>query len=174
MKYNQLGTTGLYVSELCLGTMTFNQPSTLMGQMLGGTGQELATRMVDLSLEAGVNFFDTANVYGFGESEEMLGKALGKRRKDAVVATKFFSPFGTGAWEFAYAELQPGIHFAESFGKPGFKVLLLVLEPTFPVPCLEVRVHPGDDLLELERLADVVDRSAVESLELVIEFTPRG
>ena len=75
----------LYVSELCLGTMTFNNPSTPMGQMLGGTGQELATRMVDLALDAGVNFFDTANVYGFGESEEMLGKALGERRKDKRV-----------------------------------------------------------------------------------------
>ena len=97
MKYNQLGNSGLYVSELCLGTMTFNSPSTPMGQMLGGTGQELATRMVDLALDAGVNFFDTANVYGFGESEEMLGKALGDRRKDAVVATKFFNTMGTGA-----------------------------------------------------------------------------
>ena len=96
MKYNSLGNTGLYVSELCLGAMTFADPNSPMGQMLGGTGQELATRMVDLALDAGVNIIDTANVYAFGQSEEMLAKALGPRRKDVVVATKFFTPMGAG------------------------------------------------------------------------------
>jgi aryl-alcohol dehydrogenase-like predicted oxidoreductase len=52
--------------------------------------------MVDLSLEAGVNIIDTANIYAFGESEIMLGKALGERRKDVLIATKFYNPFGTG------------------------------------------------------------------------------
>lgn len=96
MKYNQLGQTGLYVSELCLGAMTFADASSAMGKMLGGTGQELATRMVAMSLDAGINFIDTANIYAFGESEVMLGKALGPRRKDVVIATKFYNPFGTG------------------------------------------------------------------------------
>lgn len=95
MKYNPLGNTGLYVSELCFGAMTFADPSSQTGQILSGTGQALATRMIDLSLDAGVNFIDTANVYAFGESEIMLGKALGERRKDVVIATKFHNPFGT-------------------------------------------------------------------------------
>ncbi|MEZ4441572.1 MAG: aldo/keto reductase [Polyangiaceae bacterium] len=96
MKYHALGQTGLYVSEITLGTMTFADEASDFGKILGGTGQKLADRMVGLSLDAGVNFFDSANVYAFGESETMLGKALGDRRKDVVVATKFFNPFGKG------------------------------------------------------------------------------
>jgi len=96
MKYNPLGNTGLYVSELTLGAMTFGDESGDFARMIGATGQQLATRMVDLSLEAGINFFDTANMYSRGESEIMLGKALGNRRKDAVVATKVFFPVGAG------------------------------------------------------------------------------
>lgn len=96
MKYQALGNTGLYVSELTLGTMTFadrNHKSPLV-KTIGATGQSLATKMVDMSIEAGVNIFDTANVYGGGDSEVMLGKALGDRRKDVVIATKVFNPFG--------------------------------------------------------------------------------
>ncbi|WP_150122361.1 aldo/keto reductase, partial [Sulfitobacter sp. HI0129] len=79
MKYNQLGHSGLYVSELTLGTMTFDNEGGSFADRIGATGQELATRMVDLSIEAGINIFDTANVYSSGVSEEMLGKALGSR-----------------------------------------------------------------------------------------------
>ena len=81
MEYRRMGRTGLKVSEVCLGTMTF------------GHGADVAEskRMVDMAIEAGVNFFDTADTYGEGESEEFLGKALQGRRRDAVVATKFFS-----------------------------------------------------------------------------------
>lgn len=95
MKYQALGNTGLYVSQLTLGTMTFDQKDGPFAQIIGGTGQELATRMVDLAIEAGVNLFDTANVYALGQSEVMLGKALGARRKDMLIATKVYSPFGT-------------------------------------------------------------------------------
>ena len=95
MKYQALGNTGLYVSQLTLGTMTFAEKEGPYTQILGGTGQQLATKMVDLSIEAGVNLFDTANIYALGESEVMLGKALGSRRKDVLVATKVYNPFGT-------------------------------------------------------------------------------
>ncbi len=88
MKYKPLGNTGLYVSELTLGTMTFDKESGSFAGVIGATGQELATRMVDLAIEAGINIFDTANVYSSGESEIMLGKALGARRKDVLIATK--------------------------------------------------------------------------------------
>ena len=80
MKYSPLGTTGLYVSELTLGTMTFGQENGLFGKMVGATGQALASQMVDVAIERGVNLFDTANIYGLGESETMLGRALKGRR----------------------------------------------------------------------------------------------
>ncbi len=81
-----MGRTGLKVSEVCLGTMTFGH----------GTDEDEAAQMVDLAFDAGVNFFDTADGYGDGASEEMLGRALKGRRREAVVATKFFNPMGPG------------------------------------------------------------------------------
>ena len=83
MQYLPLGNTGLYVSRICLGTMTFGDDDNAFADTIGATGQELATRMVDTAIEAGVNFFDTANMYALGKSEEMLGKARplsGERR----------------------------------------------------------------------------------------------
>ena len=85
MDYRQLGRTGLKVSEICLGTMTFGH----------GTDEQEAVRIVDLAFDAGVNFFDTANSYADSASETILGKALKGRRRNAVVATKFFNPMGT-------------------------------------------------------------------------------
>ncbi|RIK54380.1 MAG: aldo/keto reductase [Chloroflexi bacterium] len=86
MEYRRMGRSGLKVSEICLGTMTFGH----------GTDEAEAKAIVDLALEAGINFFDTANSYSNGRSEELLGKALKGRRRDAVVATKFFNPMGSG------------------------------------------------------------------------------
>lgn len=96
MKYKSLGNTGLYVSELTLGTMTFDEKGGSYSERIGATGQELATRMVDLALEAGINIFDTANIYASGVSEIMLGKALGARRKDAIIATKLYNTMTHG------------------------------------------------------------------------------
>ena len=96
MKYKSLGNTGLYVSELTLGTMTFDKEGGSYSAMIGATGQELATKMVNLSLDAGINIFDTANVYSSGESEIMLGKALGDKRKDVLIATKLFNAISRG------------------------------------------------------------------------------
>ena len=86
MNYRNLGRTGLKVSEVCLGTMTFGH----------GTDEPEAKAMVDLCFDAGINFFDTADGYQIGESERMLGEALKGRRRDAVIATKFFNPMGPG------------------------------------------------------------------------------
>jgi len=86
MEYRRMGRSGLKVSEICLGTMTFGH----------GTDQAEANRIVDLARDAGVNFFDTANTYGDGNSEIMLGNALKGKRRDAIVATKFFNPVGKG------------------------------------------------------------------------------
>ena len=86
MEYRRLGKSGLKVSEICLGTMTFGH----------GADEAETNRMIHLAWDAGVNFFDTANSYADGESETLLGKALKGRRRDAVVATKFFNPMGPG------------------------------------------------------------------------------
>jgi aryl-alcohol dehydrogenase-like predicted oxidoreductase len=86
MEYRRMGRTGLKVSEICLGTMTFGH----------GADETEARRIVDLALDAGVNFFDTANTYAEGQSEVLLGKALQGRRDSCVVATKFFNPTGPG------------------------------------------------------------------------------
>jgi aryl-alcohol dehydrogenase-like predicted oxidoreductase len=81
-----LGKTGVKVSELCFGTMTFGGRSFF--KYVGNLGQKEATILVNMALEAGINFFDTADVYSEGLSEEMLGKALGKRRPSIILATK--------------------------------------------------------------------------------------
>ncbi len=87
MKYRLLGRTGLLVSELCLGTMTFYGKG--FWEVVGKQGQDLANEIVARSLDAGINFIDTANVYSFGESETMLGKALeGRPREEVIIATK--------------------------------------------------------------------------------------
>jgi aryl-alcohol dehydrogenase-like predicted oxidoreductase len=87
MKYRLLGRTGLLVSELCLGTMTFGGKG--FWEVIGTQGQELVNDIVGRSLDAGINFIDTANVYSFGESETLLGKALEGRARDSfVLATK--------------------------------------------------------------------------------------
>jgi aryl-alcohol dehydrogenase-like predicted oxidoreductase len=87
VQYRRLGTTGLKVSDLCLGTMTFGQGFRNIGVL----AQEGATELVRLALDAGVNFFDTADVYSRGESEQILGAALrdaGVARESVVIATK--------------------------------------------------------------------------------------
>ena len=98
MKYNQLGRTGLFVSEICLGTMTFGgSESAGMWKAIGALQQGEVDGIVGRALEAGVNFFDTADVYSFGESERLLGQAfknLGTARKDVVIATKVFGEMG--------------------------------------------------------------------------------
>lgn len=89
MRYRLLGRTGLYVSELCLGTMTFGGQG--FWKVMGGLGQDAATALVKQAFEAGVNFIDSANVYSLGESEALTGnaiKALGLPRDEIVVATK--------------------------------------------------------------------------------------
>jgi aryl-alcohol dehydrogenase-like predicted oxidoreductase len=98
MKYNTLGHTGLLVSELCLGTMTFAAGEG-MWKPIAGVEQKLADELLRLSLDAGINFVDTADVYTNGESEKVLAQAianLGVARKDIVIATKAYGRTGPG------------------------------------------------------------------------------
>lgn len=98
MRYNPLGRTGLFVSELCLGTMTFGGSSGIW-EKIGRLQQADAERLIGASLDAGINFIDTADVYAGGASELITGQALKNlkvAREDLVVATKVFSETGKG------------------------------------------------------------------------------
>jgi aryl-alcohol dehydrogenase-like predicted oxidoreductase len=98
MKYNTLGHTGLLVSELCLGTMTFAAGEGLW-KHVAGVEQPLADELLKHSIDAGINFVDTADVYTDGESEKTLAQAianLGIARKDLVIATKAYGRTGPG------------------------------------------------------------------------------
>src|ERR1700756_1265912 len=94
MQYTRLGNSGLVVSRLAFGVMTFGHDEGPMGAVWK-TGQEEANALVQRSLDAGINFFDTADGYAGGQSEVMLGKALGARRKDVVLSTKIGFRTGT-------------------------------------------------------------------------------
>lgn len=96
MHYNRLGRTGLFVSELCLGTMTFGQSKGRYAAA-SGVDQEAVDTILHRAVDAGINFIDTANVYANGQAEEIVGQAmrnLGLARKDVVLATKFEHPMG--------------------------------------------------------------------------------
>jgi len=98
MKYKQLGNTGLLVSQLCLGTMTFSD-GTGVYEHIGDVGQSDADELVKASIDAGINFFDTADVYSAGASEYTLGqsfKNLGIPRTEIVLASKVYSRMGPG------------------------------------------------------------------------------
>src|SRR3954447_16850480 len=98
MKYHTLGNTGLLVSEICLGTMTFANAEGIWKSIAGVT-QDLADQLLKVSVDAGVNFIDTADVYADGESEKTLAQAIrnvGIARKDIVIATKVFGRTGPG------------------------------------------------------------------------------
>jgi len=89
MRFTQLSRTDLKISRLCFGTMTFGKPAD----------QQTCTRMVDQCIEAGINFFDTANMYQVGMAETMLGEALKGRRDQQILATKVRFKMGEGADE---------------------------------------------------------------------------
>ncbi|MBI9104059.1 MAG: aldo/keto reductase [Spirochaetales bacterium] len=84
MEYRFLGNTGIKVSELCFGTMSFG----------GDADKSTSSAMYKTALDAGINFFDCANVYQMGIAETFLGDFMGKERKKLILTTKAFFPFG--------------------------------------------------------------------------------
>src|SRR5580693_4938032 len=97
MRYNLLGRTGLFVSELCLGAMTFGGKG--FWEAIGSLGAQEVESLVGTALDAGVNFIDTADVYSEGESEKLVGlalKSLARPREQVVVATKVRGRVGPG------------------------------------------------------------------------------
>ena len=88
MEYRKLGRTGVEVSPLCLGAMMFGE--------WGNKDHDDSVRIINAALHAGMNFIDTADVYSYGESEEIVAKAIKGRRDEVVLATKFFMPSAEG------------------------------------------------------------------------------
>ena len=98
MQFRNLGNSGLFVSELCLGTMTFGGGDDMWG-MIGQLRQNESDELLKTAVDHGINFIDTANIYAQGRSEEILGQAirnLGLARHELVLATKVFGPMADG------------------------------------------------------------------------------
>src|SRR5712692_7792968 len=93
MKYASLGSTGVDASVLALGAMTFGSKDTWK---LGGLDQEVVNKMVSRAIDAGINLFDTADVYDEGDSEKTLGRALQPYRDRVLIATKVRGKSGPG------------------------------------------------------------------------------
>lgn len=117
MKTTKLGTTDLNVSRLCLGCMTFGQPDR--GNHAWTLPEESSRPLIKQALEAGINFFDTANSYSDGSSEEIVGRALKDyaRRDEIVVATKVYFPMSNLSGGLSRANIMQSID--DSLGRLG-------------------------------------------------------
>ncbi|MFP4470908.1 MAG: aldo/keto reductase, partial [Bacteroidales bacterium] len=107
MKYNFLGNTGVLVSELCFGTMTFAGEG--FWKPIGQQQQDEANDLIKTSFDAGINFYDTANVYSEGKSEKILGQALKDlviNRQEVVIATKLRGRMGPGVNQVGLSRLH--------------------------------------------------------------------
>ena len=104
MKMNFLGNSGIKVSELCFGAMTFGGRG--YWRTIGEVEQNDANDIVAMAIEGGINFFDTADVYSEGLSEQILGKALGPKRKEIILATKVRGRTGKGPNEVGLSRLH--------------------------------------------------------------------
>ncbi|WP_163993399.1 aldo/keto reductase [Pyxidicoccus caerfyrddinensis] len=146
MNYRQLGRTGLYVSELCFGAMTFGGEG--FWKVVGTQGQSEADKLVGRSLDAGINFFDTANVYSNGASEQLLGKALGAKRSNVVLATKVRGRMGPGPNELGLSRghIMDSVH--SSLKRLGTDYIdLYQIHGYDPVTPLDETLRALDDLI---------------------------
>ncbi|MDH2393578.1 MULTISPECIES: aldo/keto reductase [Streptomyces] len=105
MRYEQLGATGVFVSRIALGAMTFGGAGTPPWSLVGGLDEKAADELVGLALDAGVNLIDTADMYAAGECEEILGRVLRSRRQDVLLATKLFARMGAGPNDIGLSRL---------------------------------------------------------------------
>ncbi|WP_145135867.1 aldo/keto reductase [Paenibacillus sp. Y412MC10] len=143
MKYNLLGNTGVLVSEIGLGAMTFGGG----GQwgVFGGLGEQDAAQLVWQALDAGVNFFDTSNIYASGRSEEILGKALGAKRQDVIIATKVRGRTGSGPNDLGLSRLHIMRQVEESLKRLGTDYIDLY------------QIHNPDQLTDWEETLRALD-----------------
>ncbi len=147
MKYRALADTGVYVSELCLGAMTFGGKGQIW-ETIGGMGQTEVDAMVGRALDAGINFVDTANVYATGESETMTGKALKGRRHEVVLATKVRGRMGEGPNDVGLSRLHIMRSAEASLKRLGTDYIdLYQIHRSDPVTNIEDTLRALDDLV---------------------------
>jgi aryl-alcohol dehydrogenase-like predicted oxidoreductase len=144
MEYRRLGRSGLFVSSLILGTMTFGGRGDF-GKVVGATDVAGARRQVDMCLEAGVNLFDTADIYSDGRSEEVLGKAIKGRRDALLLATKVRMPAGEGPNDTGLSRFHVVRQCEESLRRLGTDHIDLY------------QVHEWDGLTPLEETLEALD-----------------
>ncbi len=149
MQYHQLGPTGLFVSRLCLGTMTFGGAGGGSAfSVIGSLTQSEADPLVAAALDAGVNFVDTANVYSAGESETILGRALGVKRKEVILATKLNGRMGPGVNDLGSSRHQVTAQVEASLKRLGTDYIDLYQIHSFdPVTPLEETLRALDDVV---------------------------
>ena len=153
MRYNRLGNSGLVVSELCLGAMTFgNKPSRFFAHELDQAG---ATALVRQAVEAGINFIDTANVYTQGQSEEFVGgalRSLGIPRQEIVIATKGMGPMGQGPNDAGTSAKHLLHHVDQSLARLGLDhVDLYQIHGWDPLTPIEEALRALEDILRSGR-----------------------
>ncbi len=147
MKYRPLADTGVFVSELCLGAMTFGGKGQIW-ETIGGMGQAAVDEMVGASLDAGINFIDTADVYSLGESETLLGKALQGRRHEVVLATKVRGRMGAGANDVGLSRLHIVEGVEASLRRLGTDYIdLYQIHRSDPLTSMEETLRALDDLV---------------------------
>jgi len=149
MKYNQLGKTGVLVSELCLGTMTFGGKG--YWKAMGEVPQDEVTQIVKTSVDAGINFIDTANGYSEGLSEIMLGKAikeLGLPRQQLVIATKVRLRMGPHANQVGLSQLHIADSVNDSLERLGLSHIdLLYIHGVDPITPIEETMRGLEDVV---------------------------
>jgi aryl-alcohol dehydrogenase-like predicted oxidoreductase len=146
MKYRKLGRTGVLVSELSFGAMTFGGQGAWSA--IGSLGRPEVEQLVSQALAAGVNLFDTANVYSDGESERLLGLALGTRRKEILLATKVAERTGPGANEVGLTRRHVLAAVESSLERLGTDYIDLYQIHCFdPVTPIEETLRALDDLV---------------------------
>jgi aryl-alcohol dehydrogenase-like predicted oxidoreductase len=149
MKYNQLGQTGILVSELCLGTMTFGGKG--YWEAIGQVPQDEVNQIVKTSLDNGINFIDTANAYSEGLSEKMLGEALKKLgipRQEIFIATKVRIRMGQGANQVGLSRLHIMDSVNDSLQRLGLSHIdLLYIHGADPITSLEETMRGLEDVV---------------------------
>jgi len=149
MKYNQLGKTGVLVSELCLGTMTFGGKG--YWKSIGEMPQDEVNKIIKTAIDSGINFIDTANAYSEGLSETMLGKALnslGIPRQQVVVATKVRIRMGSGANQVGLSRLHIADSVDDSLKRLGLSHIdMLYIHGVDPITSLEETMRGLEDVV---------------------------
>ena len=156
MRYSTFGRTGLFVSELCFGSMTFGGTGGIW-EKIGTTAQQEADRLTGLALDAGINFFDTADIYADGDSERILGKALGSRRKDIVLASKVRGRMGPGPNDVGLSRAHIVASVEQSLRRLGTDWLdLYQIHGYDPLTPLDETLRALDDLVRAGKVRYVV------------------